>query len=481
VLGATNNSISITNGGTLDLAGFGIALQPLIVSGAGAGGAGAIANSGGPVYDNGNGLAEVILAGNTTFGGPTRWDLGGSAGAVLSTSGNPFNVTLQGVSEGIYFEWMNVNADANLANINVMPGATLGDKGTTTLGNPAQSVNVFSNGFLTFYNSGGQNVLLNKAVLLYDGATMQNGGGATVSIGPITLGTNAVGAPGNCTFLVGSTSLTLSNALSGPGNLMKTGSSPLKLAGTNTYSGATMLNAGKLDLLGTGSIGNSSLISLAEGSTLDVSGRGDDTLTLNSGQTLQGTGAVNGKLSVAGGATLSPGLSGSGTLTVSNSVSLQGTTAMTLSVSTNTVLTAASIAYGGTLSLALSAGTPSTGNNFALFDASSRTGSFSAITPSQPGLGLKWDTNQLTSSGTLGVLALPRPIITSTMLSGKNLVFRGTNGTAGYSFRVLRSTNTALPFNKWAILGTNLFDANGNFAVTNSVAAPAQFFLLQAL
>jgi len=306
-LGAPSTTVTITNTGALDLSGYGLGAQPVIVSGSGPNGGGALVNSGGPAYDNGNSLTAVTLAADATFGGPTRWDLGGSSGGLLSTGGKPWNVTLAGTAGGIYYEWMNLSADTNLANINVLPGATLGDKGSTTLGNPTNTVVLSSNAFLTFYNSGSVNVTLNKQVLVGDGATVQNGGGANTALQPMTLSTNAAGAPGNCTFNIGGTSLTLSNALTGPGNLLKVGAEPLYLAGTNTYTGATLVNAGTLALKGAGSIFNSPTLTLASGATLGASGRSDGTLTLAAGQTLTGNGTVSGTLTISSGSIVAPG------------------------------------------------------------------------------------------------------------------------------------------------------------------------------
>jgi autotransporter-associated beta strand protein len=321
-LGAATAVVSITNPGTLDLNGYGLGAQPVIVAGGGAHGGGAVINSGGPVYDNGNALTAVTLAGDATFGGPTRWDLGGSAGGSLSTGGQPWNLTLAGTAGGIYYEWMNLSVDPSLATIRVLPGATLGDKGSTSLGDTVHPVVLASNASLTFYNSG-VSVTLNKPVLVGDGATVRNGGGATVALQPITLGTNAAGAPGNCTFNVGSTSLSLSNALLGPGNLVKVGGSPLNLAATNTFTGATFINAGTLALKGNGCLPNSPSLTVAANATLDVTGRADRTLTLSGGQTLAGHGTLSGSLAVPAGAVVAPGAP-VGALAITGAALLQG-------------------------------------------------------------------------------------------------------------------------------------------------------------
>jgi autotransporter-associated beta strand protein len=393
-------------------------------------------------------------------------------------------VTLAGAPGGIYYEWMNLTVDPSLATINVLPGATLGDKGSTTLGNPANAVIVNSNASLTFYNSGG-NVTLNKRVVLCDGATVQNGGGANTALQPVVLGTNAAGSPGNCTFKIGGTSLTFSNAITGPGNLIKTGSSPLKLAAANTFTGSLMLSNGTVALLGGGSVSSCSTLALGAGTTLDVSGRSDKTLSLVAGQALQGYGTINGNLTVNAGATAAPGDPANlGTLIATNAVVLLGTTVMKLNKSsaTNDVIGgAASLTYGGTLAVSNLAGMLTVGDRFRLFGAAKfMPSAFTAISPSTPGQGLVWDTSRLTNDGTLRLGLVP-PSIASLFATPTNLTLRCSDGSAYGSYRVLASTNLTLPKAIWAQVGAGSFDGNGAFTLTltNDPSEPQTFYLLQ--
>ena len=62
--------------------------------------------------------------------------------------------------------------------------------------------------------------------------------------------------------------------------------------------------------------------------------------------------------------------------------------------------------------------------------------------------------------------------------AGPNVVMAGTGGSPGGTYRIMASTNIALPMSQWTPLATNLFDGGGSFHYTNAVQAglPAQFF-----
>jgi fibronectin-binding autotransporter adhesin len=89
------------------------------------------------------------------------------------------------------------------------------------------------------------------------------------------------------------------------GGLTKNGNGILTLSGANTYTGATLVNAGTLSLNATGSLA-STQITTASGATFDVSAQA---YTVASGVTLTNNGTVNGGFTVASGGTVN----GSGT------------------------------------------------------------------------------------------------------------------------------------------------------------------------
>jgi autotransporter-associated beta strand protein len=135
--------------------------------------------------------------------------------------------------------------------------------------------------------------------------------------------------------------LAVSNIISGSGCLIQAGSGALTLAATNTYSGNTTNNAGTLILAASGSIASSPMISLAAGSTFDVSAVAG--FGLATGQVLTGSGSVVGSVASVAGATISVGDATSGTLTINGDVTL-GNCLMNFNLNTPNVV-------GGTNSL----------------------------------------------------------------------------------------------------------------------------------
>ncbi len=529
--GASTGTLIISNGATLAMnltggypagdAGFGN--KPIVVSGTGANGQGAIQFTGNPLYDDGAtlGLGQNIrLTGNTMFSGAGRFDWGyPGAGTTLSSGGSNYNLT---VSLGSYSEWKDIDIDTNLGNIDLYQ--TAGSQQTlriqalgVSLGNPTNVLTLHSNVLFNIQHgdtvagdhgyakvvhilptaawqyqpSGGAgDYRLKTSFVLEDNAGLyffSGDGGA----GSGTAISGTVILNGVAHFQIGNSPITFSNVISGTGGFYMDnygGNPPLVFAAANTYQGITDIRSGmELALIGNGSIAGSTNISLAASATLDVSGRPDHTLTLAIGQTLQGSGIVNGSLTVGGGATVSPSDANTiGTLTVTNVVTLGGTTYMELNKTGGTqdqITTTASINYGGTLNVTNLAGSLGANDSFKLFNAGSYNGSFASIVPATPGAGLAWDTSSLNSSGTLKITTSTgtRPTIRNITLSGGNVILSGTNNVgAGGTYHVLTSTNVAASLGGWQVLTNGTFDSSGNFSITNAVGGkPQQYYILQ--
>ena len=217
------------------------------------GGNGAIVNNSGTAQNNT--LRFVTLSNDTTIGGTTRWDIrtDNATATPASLTGNGYNLTKVGANT-IYL----VNlGETGLGNINVNAGS-LGVQGSTTLGNSSSTLTVASTATLSFYAVG---VGISKNLDLKDGSTLYNGGGnAAAMTGNTTLEGIAAFSTDN--------NFTLTGIMTGAGagaGLSKSGTAILTLAGSQNYSGATTINAGTLQLSGTGTIGN-----VANGATFEV-------------------------------------------------------------------------------------------------------------------------------------------------------------------------------------------------------------------
>jgi autotransporter-associated beta strand protein len=526
--GAPNGTLTISNGATLAVnlsgnypagdAGFGN--KPIIVSGTGANGLGAIQFIGGSLYNDGStlGLGQNIkLTGNTKFSGAGRFDWGyPGAGTTLSSGGSNYNLT---VTVGSYSQWYDIGIDTNLGNIDLYQ--TAGSQQTlaiqalgVSLGNPTNVLTLHSNvifniqhGDTTAGDNGYAKVvrILPTAVWQYQpgggagdyrlktsfvletnaGLNFYNGNGGT---GSGTVINGMVVLNGVAHLQIGDSTVTFSNVISGTGGFYWDNyNNTVAFAAANTYQGITDIRSSRtLALIGNGSISGSTNISLAAGATLDVSGRTDQTLTLAADQTLQGSGIVHGNLTAGSGAAVVPGGAGViGTLTASSNVVLSGTTMMDVNKTAAThdqISSSRYIAYGGTLNVANLAGTLAAGDNFALFSGATYIGAFAAINPATPGAGLVWDTSSLNSNGTLKIAgASVPPTISGITASGGNVVISGTNNAgSGGTYHVLASTNLALPFASWSVSTNGTFNGSGNFSFTNLMGGSQnQFYILE--
>jgi hypothetical protein len=199
-------------------------------------------------------------------------------------------------------------------------------------------------------------------------------------------------------------------------------------------------------------------------------------------------GTITGPLVVHAGGTLAPGNVANpiGTLTLGGAVTLSGTSSMDASksggaIANDSLTTLDAMTLGGTLSLNLTGEALANGDAIVLFGFNSASGSFTSIVPATPGPGLMWNTSDLATSGTLRVMAAAQLEFGSVSQSGTNLVMMGRNGTPGGTFRILTSTDLETPTPNWVPVATNMFDANGNFNVTQGIdpGTPKRFFLFQ--
>jgi fibronectin-binding autotransporter adhesin len=473
-LGSSAAGTTVENGATLDLNGQNLGGEAITISGAGFSGEGALINNGAA---QAQAVRQVIMAGDATFGGSGMWQINNGGGAAsLSTGGNPFNLTKVGPNQVDLAQLTTV--DTALANIDIQSGELEFSGLTPSMGDPTFTNTVEFGGTLSFANAA---VAWNKQFVF-------NGDGSTTTVNVGTSGNPELDGPveihGVCVFNVGGLALTITNTISGDGGVIKNGGSPLIFSGPTTYTGNTTLNAAALRLVAPADLSGSTNITINAGSTLTVTGMVNSTFILLNGHNLSGNGVVNGKLTANAGSTIAPGVGGVGMLTVSNAVVLGGTNIMELDQdnATNDILkSGGTITYGGTLSLVNIDSPLTNGVTFKLFSASSYSGSFATITPPTPGAGQTWDISALGTSGTIKVVTAAPLGFASTKLSGTNVIFSGSGGTALGTYYVLTSTNLATPVASWIPIATNTFDSSGNFAFTNGVklTTPQRFYRIQ--
>jgi autotransporter-associated beta strand protein len=244
----------------------------------------------------------------------------------------------------------------------------------------------------------------------------------------------------------------------------KRDSGTLMLNGANTYLGDTVITDGKVVVNGS------------------VAGK-----VFLYGGTLTGTGIIAGAVNLSSGCTLASGNENIGPLTINNAVTNNGTLSLRLSKS-GSILTNDSLrgvttmVYGGPLELVSVGDQITIGDTFKLVSASTYRGSFTSISPSTPGVGLLWNTNNLTVDGTISVkLGAIQPQISGVVLSGSDLVWNGTGGAAGATFSILSTTNLATPLATWDVIASGVCDSAGNFVVTNPIsnASSQRFYALR--
>ncbi len=196
--------------------------------------------------------------------------------------------------------------------------------------------------------------------------TIAHSGGTTIVGGTLQVGGGGTTGAISGNFLNNATlafdrsdNLTFAGVVSGAGAVAQSGAGTLELSGSNTYSGGTIINSGKLLV-----------------NNIANSGTGSGPVVVNSGATLGGTGAIAGAVTVNAGAHMAPGASlesldvGSLTLAAGSILDFELDTILDVDSSDliNVTATNGLTINGGTLNLT-NAGSM-TGGTYALIDYS---------------------------------------------------------------------------------------------------------------
>jgi fibronectin-binding autotransporter adhesin len=277
----------------------------------------------------------------------------------------------------------------NSALITVGSGGTVSSTSTTTgedLTNKAAGTIAFSGATGTANLSSGTGTIVNKGAInlnagtvlvtgnLTDNGTIAIANDATFKTGSANQTiANAMTLAGTSTFDTNGFDATASGNITGAGGLTKTGLGNLTLDGTNTFSGASAINAGQLTLEGGNAMGDASALTVGAAGKLKVENNetigslagaaGTETnlaanLTTggnNSSTTYSGKIIGTGKLAKDGTGTMT--LAGSNANTFSGGVDVN---AGTLVASTNEQLGTGTVSVGVDSTLDIEAGTTQT-------------------------------------------------------------------------------------------------------------------------
>jgi autotransporter-associated beta strand protein len=297
-LGTSAAGTLISGSGTLDIdTGANIAntlnlgAEVLTISGNGFGGQGAVVNNS-AAADQINAVQQIVLNGNSSIGGVSRWDMRGTGNALDMQSTN----TLTKVG-GNYIALVStvVNNPGNI----VVNGGTLGIQVAANLGGSSANTLTVKNGArLEMYqlaNNPTWSLVLNSNALLNPDNGFGGWDGPVTITGPVTFQADA--------------SLTINGAISGTGSIIKTGNQTASLTASNSYTGDTTVGTGTL-IVSYASFASGSTISVSNSAVLNLNFTGTNTVAA---LVLNGVSQPAGVYDATSGA---PYLTGTGALQV---------------------------------------------------------------------------------------------------------------------------------------------------------------------
>jgi autotransporter-associated beta strand protein len=352
VTGATAQNWTIMPAGTLLIGSNTTTIGPNLTDN----GAFGFAQTGAYTYSNvisGTGLVEQVGPGTTTLSGVNSYS-GGTvidAGTLAVSADNNLGNAVGGLTfGGGTLQFLSAFATGRPITLNA-GGGTIDTNGNndTLAGNISGTggLTKIGAGILTLSGSSNYSgptdvdagtLLAGAATVFSPASTYTIAAGATLDFGNFnqTLGELSGGGNvtlGSATLTVGgnNTDATFSGTISGTGGLTKAGTGTLALTGTESYSGATAVNNGTLEV---------------DGTITGTSG-----VTVNAGGTLSGTGIVDPlTTAIMSGAMLRPGNAANptGTLTIAGNLAFQSGALYVVQV---TPAAAASVTVAGTATL----------------------------------------------------------------------------------------------------------------------------------
>ncbi|WP_416457185.1 autotransporter-associated beta strand repeat-containing protein [Salmonella enterica] len=255
-------------------------------------------------------IVEALGSGDVTDDATLELNTGGTFDNAISGSGQVVKsgdkmLTLSGANS---YSGGTLISDGTLvaSNVEALGTGDVTNNATLALNTGGDFTNNIS-GSGQVVKSGDDTLTLSGANSYTGGTTIS--GGTLVATNVDALGTGDVT---NSSTLELNTGGTFDNAISGSGQVVKSGDETLTLSGSNTYTGGTLISGGTLvatnvDALGTGDVTDNATLELNTGGTFDnvISGSGqvvksgDDTLTLSGANSYTGGTLISGGTLVA--------------------------------------------------------------------------------------------------------------------------------------------------------------------------------------
>ena len=280
-LGVVADGTTVSDGATLDINAQNTGTEVITIAGSGVNNAGALINNGG---EQTNALGRLVLGANATIGGTGRFDLRNNT-PTLNLAG--FTLTKTGAN---YLGLVGVTTTPGAGNIVINQGEISAQTTTTLAGDSTNTVTVNNGGTMGMWQSTVPHLW---KLNLNSGGTLR---AQSSTVGTQNQWNGPVEISGDATFFAEGF-MTLGGALTGTGNVIKTGASTTTFGSTSSlgHTGNVVVNAGNLTISGVSSFVGSTTVN---GGVLNLTYGSDDNSKLPDDQPLI---LAGGTLSLIGG------------------------------------------------------------------------------------------------------------------------------------------------------------------------------------
>ncbi|EDY3067281.1 autotransporter-associated beta strand repeat-containing protein [Salmonella enterica] len=325
-----NATLELNTGGTFDnaISGSGQVVksgdETLTLSGANSYTGGTLISSGTLVANDVNALGT----GDVTDNAVLELNTGGDFDNAISGSGQ----VVKSGDETLTLSGANSYTGGTLISSGTLVASNVEALGTGDVTNDAVLELNTGGDFDNAISGSGQVVKSGDETLTLSGANSYTGGttisgGTLVATNVEALGTGDV--TNNATLEL-NTGGTFDNAISGSGQVVKSGDDVLTLSGANSYSGGTLISDGTLvasnvEALGTGDVTDDATLELNTGGTFDnaIGGSGNVVKSGADTLTLSGSNSYTGGTTISGGTLVASNVEALGTGDVTNNATLE--------------------------------------------------------------------------------------------------------------------------------------------------------------